>query len=109
MNNALKSLIIGLVKAGFPYMSVDAVSGKGNTLHTEIRVGGEKCGDGFIRSIFSLGGDMWTGHFYGIKFTANTENLCWLISNAYELAYIRHMRGKCLSDKEINYLRTAAC
>ena len=108
MNN-LTNVVVGLAEAGFPYMSVDAIIGKGYTLFTEIRVGGRKCKDGYIKDISSLDNrDIWTGHFYGIRFTACTENVVWLISNAYDLAYCHHLKGKRLSDREINSLR-AAC
>ena len=99
----IKDLVIALASAGFPYMSVDMCEGKGNTLYTEIRVGGRNCNDGYLCS--KPGNGKWTGHFYGVKFTLTIANTCWLVENAYEIAYIKDLQGRRISDSDVELLK----
>lgn len=63
-----------------------------------INVGGvkfrtkSKPADGFLVYLKEKG--MWTGHFYGKKFTLPTEELVILLDNAYQICYLTHNHEK---------------
>ena len=94
MMNEVQKMVIELVKAGFPYLECSL----SKDMRSEIRVGGRKCHDGFLKH---LGGDEWAGRFYGVKFRLGGDDAARLVRNAYEIAYVRREAYVCAKNREI--------
>lgn len=94
MANVAKVVEAVVVGAKCPFQSTERVTGPREVFgaHTEIRIGGRECYDGFIRLFvvledgFRVTEDLWTGHFRGVKFTLNTEELVFLLEHWAELS-----------------------
>ncbi len=94
MTNVQKVVEAVVVKAACPFQKTERLF-NGYAAYTEIRIGGDICADGFIRSLCKVidheswseyrTDEVWTGHFHGQKFTLDTESLVFMLEKWSEL------------------------
>lgn len=119
LTNLQKIMMAVVVDAACPYQTTDLVGDKiGMASHTEIRVGRE-AQDGFIRNFSHMSGgpydddELWTGHFWGQKFTLTADHVSMLIARWASLDLLERRKVKVVNEANfedaMNILNRRGC